>query len=74
MGSGIEAARAAAPEHAAAIDNMKDQLLLVLIKRLGGDVTIPVSEIDDTGGLLLSMQLEQFRQQPSFRFVLEKKQ
>lgn len=74
MGSGIEAARLVSPEGAAAIDNMKDQLLLVLINRLGGDVTIPVSEIDDTGGLVLSMQLQQFRPAPSFRFVLERKQ
>ena len=50
MGQGIDAARDQAPEHAAVLDNLKDQLLLVFLKRLGGKVSIPVSEIDDTGG------------------------
>ena len=58
MGQGIDLARALAPEHARAIDNMKDQLLLVLIARLGGKVSIPVEEIDGTGGKVLSMFLE----------------
>ncbi len=72
MGSGIEAARAVSPEHAAAIDNMKDQLLLVLIGRLGGKVNVPVDEIDNTGGLVLSMCLDEATR--SFEFVLGKKQ
>lgn len=55
MGSGIDAAREDAPEHAKLIDDMKDQLLIVLINRLGGKVDIPVSEIDDTGQYLCSM-------------------
>lgn len=58
MGQGIDLARKLAPEHAQAIDNMKDQLLLVLIARLGGKVSIPVEEIDGTGGKVLSMALE----------------
>lgn len=66
MGQGIELARALAPEHAQAIDNMKDQLLLVLIARLGGKVEIPVEEIDGTGGKVLSMALEG----RTFRFEL----
>jgi hypothetical protein len=52
MGKGIDAARATAPEHAALIDDMKDQLLIVLLKRLGGKdgkVDIPVAEVDGTG-------------------------
>lgn len=57
MGSGINAARESAPVHAAVLDDMKDQLLLVLLQRLGGDVSIPVSEVDATGSLLCSMQL-----------------
>ncbi len=39
------------------IDAMKGQLLMVLIERLGGVVTIPASEIDNTGGLLLHMEV-----------------
>ena len=71
MGQGIDLARADAPEHAAALDNMKDQLLLVLLQRLGGDVVVPVKEIDDTGGLLGSLQL--VRNDTAFRFTVTKK-
>lgn len=58
MGSGIEKARAINPELAAAIDDMKDQLLLVLIGRLGGKVDVPVLEIDGTGGIVMTMDLD----------------
>ena len=58
MGSGIEAARADAPLHAAALDDFKDQLLLVLIKRLGGKISIPVAEVDATGASLLLMSVK----------------
>lgn len=71
MGQGIDLARDIAPEHAAAIDNLKDQLLLVLVQRLGGNVTIPVMEIDDTGGLFMEMRLDQNKQE--FQFVVKKK-
>lgn len=57
MGKGIEAARVDAPLHAAVIDELKDQLLIVFLKRLGGKVTIPVAEVDDTGRNVLSMAL-----------------
>jgi hypothetical protein len=43
--------------HAAAIDAMKLQLLIVLVNRLGGKVEIPVQEIDATGQYLLGMHL-----------------
>ena len=49
MGKGIDLARAEAPEHAAVLDDFKDQLLIVLLKRLGGKVSIPLAEVDDTG-------------------------
>lgn len=49
MGKGIDAIRLDAPEHAAMLDDFKDQLLVVLIKRLGGTVDIPVEEVDATG-------------------------
>ena len=62
MGSGTDAARNEAPEHAKAIDDFKDQLLLCLVNRLAkltkdGVVTIPVSEVDNTGGLVMSMSV-----------------
>lgn len=62
MGSGTDAARSEAPQHAQAIDDFKDQLLLCLVNRLAkltedGVVTIPVSEVDNTGGLVMSMSV-----------------
>lgn len=48
MGQGIDAARTENPHHAALMDDLKDQLLIVFLKRLGGQVSIPVAEIDDT--------------------------
>lgn len=69
MGQGIDLARAEAPEHAAAIDNMKDQLLLVLIARLGGKVDIPVAEVDGTGDRVLMMSIKG----RVFHFELRKK-
>lgn len=49
MGQGTDAARSIAPAHAALIDALKEQLLIVFLKRLGGDITVPVAEVDDTG-------------------------
>lgn len=45
------------PDLRALIEAMKDQLLMVLINRLGGEVMVPVEEIDGTGGLLLLMEV-----------------
>jgi hypothetical protein len=53
MGKGIDAVRMDAPEHAAMLDDFKDQLLIALVKRLGGKVSMPVAEVDDTGSDLL---------------------
>lgn len=69
MGSGIELARGIAPEHAQAMEDMKDQLLLVLIERLGGSVYVPVREIDNTGGKTLNMSTNN----GVFHFQLAKK-
>ncbi len=74
MGHGIDMARAEAPEHAELMDNMKDQLLIVLFKRLAdanGRVAIPVAEIDATGGDLLAMRVD--AEQRTFHFQLRKK-
>lgn len=59
------------PAHAAAIEAMKGQLLIVLVERLGGNVEIPVAEIDDTSGKLLMMELDQEKR--CFKFVVTKK-
>jgi hypothetical protein len=58
-------------EHSDAIEAMKNQLLIVLIKRLGGKIKIPVAEIDGTGQDLLLMRLDQ--EQHRFEFVVKKK-
>lgn len=70
MGKGIDLARQEALEHAAVLDNFKDQLLIVLIKRLGGNVRLPIAEVDDTGGDLLAFNIED----GAFNFELRKKQ
>lgn len=49
---------AADPLAAGLIDAMKGQLLIVLVERLGGEVRVPVAEVDDTGGKLLGMAIE----------------
>ena len=54
-----------------AMDVMKDQLLLVLFQRLGGDVSIPVSEIDGTGNLFMTMDLSPDLRE--FRFQVKNK-
>ena len=72
MGKGIDLAREMGNhEHADAIDNLKEQLLLVLINRLGGDLKIPADEIDATGGMVLQMSLDGDTR--VFHFVVSKK-
>lgn len=58
MGQGTDYARKDAPFHTKVLDDLKDQLLIALIKRLGGTVDIPAEEIDDTGQDLLMMSLQ----------------
>lgn len=58
MGQGINLAREDAPLHAAVLDELKDQLLIVFLKRLGGKVSIPVAEVDDTGGDMLAFSVK----------------
>lgn len=71
MGKGIEMARPDAPEHAAVLDDFKDQLLIALVRRLArrGTISIPVSEVDDTGGYLLAFSVKD----DCFNFELRKK-
>ncbi len=82
MGTGIDAAREEGPAHAALMDNMKDQLILVLFRRLGRalnlssgttqEFIIPVAEVDGTGGLVLSFKVD--FEKRDFIFSLSKKQ
>ena len=74
MGKGIDSARAAgAGLHADVLDNFKDQLLIVFLKRLkqkyGDDLVFAVAETDDTGQDMLAFKIEG----REFHFVLEKK-
>lgn len=69
MGKGIDLARPEAPLHAAVLDDFKDQLLIVFIKRLGGVVDIPVAEVDDTGGDLVAFSVSD----GVFHFEIRKK-
>ncbi len=71
MGKGIDAVRDINPEHAAMIDDLKDQLLIVFLKRMGGKVSIPVAEIDDTSQNLFSFRVDKDK---IFHFKLSKKQ
>lgn len=48
---------------------LRDQLLIVLIRRAGGKVVVPVQEIDATGDLVLSMEVDG----ESFIFAVEPK-
>lgn len=54
MGTGIDGARADSPLHAKVLDDFKDQLLIIFLKRLlkgsgKRQLRIPVAETDDTG-------------------------
>jgi len=70
MTSGIDLATTDDPELGALLHNMKDQLLIVMINRLGGSVDIPVSEIDDSGEFICMMRIDNGN---SFHFEVSKK-
>ena len=72
MGQGIDAAREEAPEHTAMLDDLKDQLLVVFLKRIvddEGNIAIPLKEIDDTGNDLVSFSINE----GIFNFKVRKK-
>ena len=71
MGKGIDIAKEifGASEHAALLDDLKDQLLIVFLKRLGGKLECPISEVDDTGGDMLSLRVADGK----FYFEIERK-
>lgn len=73
--SGFALARALGPDEALRADiveSMLPQLLVALVKRAGNTLTIPVSEIDDTGGNLLSMSYDEVAR--TFTFIVTQKQ
>lgn len=74
MGKGIDAARDDAPEHAAVMDEFKDQFVIVALKRLrdkyGDNLVFPLAEVDDTGQDLVAFSIDE---QKNFHFELEKK-
>ncbi len=70
MGQGIDQAGIDAPEHAQLMDDLKDQLLIVFLKRMGGKITIPVAEIDNTGQDLFAFRVDERK---DFHFELRKK-
>ena len=74
MGDGQKAAQefSLSPEHAKAMENFRDQLLIVCMKRLAdkdGKVLISIKEVDDTYQDMLSFSI----QNDVFHFQLEKK-
>jgi len=72
MGRGIDIARVNAPEHAAVLDDFKDQLLVIFLKRLkryGDDLIFPVAETDDTGQDLVGFSIRD----AAFHFQVLKK-
>ena len=72
MSKGTEAARAAGnAAHANLVDELKEQLLIVFLKRLGGKVAIPCAEVDNTGQDLFSFSVDEHR---VFHFEIRKKQ
>ena len=57
-------------ETAEQFNKFKDQLLIVLIKRLGGVIDIPLAEADDTGQDMLFMESDPVK---GFHFEVAKK-
>jgi len=70
MGEGTDAARSISPIHAAVMDNLKDQLLLVFLRRLGGKISIPLEEIDNTDSLIMTLRVDK---DSVFHFELKQK-
>ena len=70
MGKGIDLCREHAPEHAALLDNLKDQLLICFLKRLGGKLAMSVSEVDATGRYMLAFRIDS---EKVFHFELQEK-
>lgn len=57
MPKGTDLARLDAPEHADLIDAFKEQLLIALVVKAGGKVSLPVADVDATGGYALAFNV-----------------
>jgi hypothetical protein len=71
MGKGIEAARIVDPIGSALVDDLKDQLLIVFLKRLGGSIALPCAEVDDTAQDLFTVRVDLHTR--TFHFEIAKK-
>lgn len=72
VGKGIDLARAEAVLHAEVLDDMKDQLLICLLKKLAneqGRVSISVAELDATGRYVVAFSVVN----GYFDFIVSKK-
>ncbi len=72
MGQGIDLARAGAPIHAAVLDELKEQLLVAMVKKYGPVVKLTVEEVDATGDSVLLMSVNPVTKE--FTFEARKKQ
>jgi hypothetical protein len=73
MGQITDAAAQHNPELVRLMGNMKDQLLIALIKRLAdekGELTIPVTEVDDTWCAMIQIEVSV---EKAFKFKVLKK-
>jgi len=52
------------------LDFFKGQLLIVFLKRMGGEVTIPLEEVNDTGQDILTLNIDIDN---NFHFAIKKK-
>jgi hypothetical protein len=77
MGNGRDIARSLSPDspHHDLLENMRDQLVIVLPKRLmdkDGLVRVPIEEVDGTGGSVVSFSVDHMARE--FKFVVSRKQ
>ena len=74
MGKGTDIAAIDNPALAKAIDDMKDQLLIILIERLGGRVDVTVDQLDnDTRQKLMTMEIDQGNHDRGAKFTFQVK-
>lgn len=59
------------PQLKADVQKMIQQILIVLVKRAGGSLVIPVSEVDDTSQDMLEMGIDQISR--TYTFTASKK-
>ena len=71
MGKGTQIAAEVfgSPEHAALVDDLKEQLLIVFLKRLGGRLECSLAEVDDTSQDMFVLSFRDGR----FLFEIERK-